>query len=508
MIYAFYIDDKKKEYHQFDVSNNEYKTFEEMPKFRNDALLIVYGQTFPTRAKIWDITTVEKIIYFPGPKNIARLNIKYFNAYTRASKINMFLKNMLRIYKKQVAEISQLNLKKAVEFECDMVGSIGFINSKKLLINDTFFELYEKVRESYSKKNLLSRKEIIEICNDNKYDLFKKGKWHLSHQNLLSTGDKKLESYVKAAEIAGRLKYMQPFYDKLVDINHNVYGTITGRISTTNPNIQGIQKEWIAGNIYSFDFTAFEVMIYLSLYKPGIIDKYNDSGEKDLYMFLFNLFTKNRAKEEYRDKFKFLTIMILYGGTKKDCTYRFDEFGEKLYDKISFHLGIEKVKESLVNHIKRTGRYLINEDLDYTICDRNSFLFFRQAPLAKEISRKYKDELKEEYWSSDDRIFLSRKIYHDKLTYEKGIVEETISLFETITKLALNYHIQGIGAQVIKTVAKKLLYRIKSQILILRHDEVLIDINNDNDIEITPAIMKDVFWSYFKTKINVKTTKI
>jgi len=508
MTIAFYIDHKKHEYHLFDIDSNQYSVLQEMPKFTATDLLIVYDQSFPSRAKIWDIVTVEKMIYFPGPKNLARLNLKYYHKYTRAAKLESHLKNTVRIYKKQLTEMAQLNLREAIDFESSMVGTIGFINSKKLKIKESLFTEYEEIREKYNKKDLLTRKEIINICIENKYDLFHKMKWNLTHKNLLATGNKRIEKHVKMAELAGRMKYIEPFYNKEVDINHNIYGAITGRITTSNPNIQGIQKEWINGNVYSFDYTAFEVMIYLALYKPGIIDYFKDSGEKDLYMFLFNLVTKNRAKEEYRDKFKFLTIMILYGGTKSDCEYRFGEFGEKLYNKISFYLGIDKVKERLINHIKRTGRYLINEDTSYSICDRNSFLFFRQAPLAKEYSRKYKDELKEEYWSNDERIFLSRKMYHDKLTYEKGVVEETISLFETITKLALNYHIQGIGSQVLKTTAKKMLSKIKSQILILRHDEVIVDITDDNDIKIIPQVMADVFWQYFKTDINVKTKKI
>src|SRR5690606_30719042 len=102
MTIAFYIDHKKHEYHLFDIDSNQYSVLQEMPKFTATDLLIVYDQSFPSRAKIWDIVTVEKMIYFPGPKNLARLNLKYYHKYTRAAKLESHLKNTVRIYKKQL----------------------------------------------------------------------------------------------------------------------------------------------------------------------------------------------------------------------------------------------------------------------------------------------------------------------------------------------------------------------------------------------------------------------
>jgi len=508
MTVAIYYTEQKQKYCIFDVDAKTYVEEDKLPKYTEQDLIITYDQIFPSRAKIHDICVAEKIIYFPHPKTLSRLNHKYFHKYEPAKKIEQLLRNIYRIYKEQLKEILDQYLHKAVGFESSIAGSIAFINSKKISLKNSFLEDFEKKRDSYNKGGILTKKQVIEILIKNHIDLSKNGKWDLTHEKLLKTEIPDIVKYVEAAKQASNFIYEKQFYAKSLNISHNQFGAVTGRITTTNPNLQGIQKKWIEGNVYSFDFTSFEVMIYLSLYKPDIIYDFEDSKEKDLYMYLFNLVTRNQAKEERRTDFKFLTIMILYGADAKTCEYRYGKFSDYLFPRITKLFGIDKVKESLIENVKRTGRYLIVPDISYTIQDRISFLFRKNYPLANEFKKKYKQELNIEYWSDNPRIFDSRTKFHDKLIYEKGVVQETYLLHEQLNKFVLNYHIQGFGAYRIKLCDKALLSKIKSQILILRHDEFIVDITDEKDLDVIPSVMKSVFFKYTKSKINIKCQKI
>jgi hypothetical protein len=508
MTVAIYHNEQKGKYCIFDVDTKVYIEEDNLPKYTEQDLVITYDQIFPSRAKIHDICVAEKIIYFPGPKTLSRLNHKYFHKYEPAKKTEQLLRNIYRIYKEQIKETVDQYLSKSVNFENGIAGTIAFINSKKITLKNSFLEEFEEKRDLYKKGGLLTKKQIIEILIKNHIDLFKKGTWDLTHEKLIKTDIPEIIKHVEKAKMAANFTYEKQFYSKSLNIRHNQFGAVTGRISTSNPNIQGIQKKWIEGNIYSFDFTSFEVMIYLSLYNPDIIYDFEDSKEKDLYMYLFNLVTKNRAKEERRTDFKFLTIMILYGADAENCKYRYGEFSTYLYPRITKLFGIDKVKESLMESVKRTGRYLIVPDISYTIQDRLSFLFKKNYPLAKDFKRKYGKELSIEYWSDNPKIFESRTKFHDKLIYEKGVVMETYEIHDRLNELVLNYHIQGFGAYIIKLCAKALLPKIKSQILIMRHDEFIVDITDEKDLDIIPSVMKNVFFKYTKSNINVKCQKI
>lgn len=508
MTTAIFHSEKTGKYCIFNVDAKTYVEVEILPKYTYEDLIITYDQIFPTRAKIHDICVAEKIIYFPGPKTLSRLNHRYFHKYEAPKKTEQLLRNLYRIYKEQVKEILDQYLNKAVGFENGIAGTIAFINSKHISLKNSFLEDFERKRDLFKKGNLLSKRQVIEILIKNHIDLSKNGKWDLSHAKLLKTGIPEIEKYVEKAKQASNFTYEKQFYAKRLPIRHNQFGAVTGRLTTSNPNIQGIQKEWIEGNVYSFDFTSFEVMIYLSLYKPDIIDDFEDSKEKDLYMYLFNLTTKNQAKEERRTDFKFLTIMILYGANEKACEYRYNKFSTYLYPRITKLFGIDKVKESLIENVKRTGRYIIVPDISYTIQDRISFLFKKNYPMAKEFKKKYGKELDIEYWSDSPKIFDSRTKFHDKLIYEKGIMQETYEIHDRLKELVLNYHIQGFGAYIIKLCAKALMGKIKSQILIMRHDEFIVDITDDKDLDLIPSVMKNVFFKYTKSNINVKCQKI
>ena len=510
MIYVVAEDTKQNVFHIMDVETKSKEEAKTLPAFKHEDLIITCGQIFVTKAAIHDVTLVEKMIYFPGPKTIARLQQKYFLKISHLTKFDSLLNMILRVYKAQLKEIREQRLERAVEFETSITGTLAYINSKKITIKDSFLKSHEDRRDSFSKKRTMSRTEIIEECVKNKYNFFdkSKGQWDLSKKNLLSVDNKRFKDHLEASFENEILRYEKQYYQKHLPINHNQFGAITGRITTTSPNIQGIQKKWIEGNIYSFDYTGFEVMIFLNLYNPFIIKEYEKSGQEDLYMFLFDKLTDNRSKPELRDDLKYLLIKIIYGAEERTCIKDYGKFGEYMYPRIVKMFDIKKIKDDLIAHILRMGRYLIVPNINYTIRDKYSYMLFKNAPIAKDLKKKYGSELNTEYWSDDPKTYTSRKTYHDKLTYEKGIVQEAIDTHKTLTRLCLNYHIQGIGAYILKKCMSRLARQIESQILILRHDEFIVDILREKDIEIVQKTMEDVFFSIMKGNINVKTSRI
>ena len=513
---VFYI---KETYHIYDPEANIYMEEKNLSSVKQQDIIITCNQSFITRSKIYDIYTIEKVIYFPGPKNISRLNEKYLHKKLNSSQsVKEVLRKIYSLYKHQIKEVKEYGLSDYIDFEADIAGTLAYINSGFIEMKESFLTELEEKMNSFKKEKVLSRKQIIQIANDKKYPLFSstKGKWDLNYNRLLETGDKDLISHVNASTKQNNITYEKQFYKEKLPINHNQFGAKTGRISTTKPNIQGMQKDWIKGNIYSFDYSGFEVIIFMSLYNQSLLQEYTDSGYKDLYGFLFKKITMlNFNPDKFAEKqpekraiFKRMLISILYGATESDIKYLFGEKASKMYSEIVFTLNIKNIKSRLIDHVKRTGRYLIWDKISFTIQDEHSYLFKTTAPMAKEFERKYGKELKKEYWSDEKETYLSRETFHDKLTYEKGIVIQAINSYNMVNKYCLNYHIQGIGSCIIKKTMKTLLSKIKSQILILRHDEFIIDIKDDADIETVKTVMEEVFFKMTKANISVKCKQI
>ena len=88
-------------------------------------------------------------------------------------------------------------------------------------------------------------------------------------------------------------------------------------------------------------------------------------------------------------------------------------------------------------------------------------------------------------------------------------MEELNTLKSSIQRNLISYHIQGLGAMIIKTAAKYIVSAArKSRLLILKHDEALVDVNEEGQDEIIVKAMQDAFYDIAKGSVNVEIRKI
>lgn len=471
--------------------------------------IITCDQLFTTRAKQYDVCVIEKMIFFPGPKNLRRLYLKYTHKDIDLNSIANVLKAIETVYKKQQELVNKNKLQKAVSFHSVLSGFISFVNQgKNINLNDFFINSLEEKKNKVDKNKNLSRSELINYMTQKRYDFYdvNTGSFKLNHDFMLSLNDDFLNEYIRNEKNKGQYNAVKN-YNKSNKINHTMWGTITGRITTSEPNIQGLKLNTIepSYSLYSFDFTGFEIIIYLSLYNKSLLSEFIESGKNDVFSFLFYKiypskykFDSDLLKEkepETRQKFKMLTLRTLYGATKEDVAYWYGDGVVKLYNTLNVLLSKNKSVDYLLNYCQKTGRYLINDYINLSIQDRSSFNVHN-------LHSEYKNFKKHK---GDYSLQNGRDLY----TKERGIVIEWEDSFSKVKKLCLNYNIQGTGAVIIKQALIDIIKsQIKSQILILRHDEVIVDIKELSDINKIELALKKAAIDVIGVDINIKTNKI
>lgn len=506
--------------HLYNVTDNE---FFDAPDIKSANLektdfIVCCNQEFVIRNKQIDVCVVEKMIYFPGPKNLQRLYQKYTHkSFEEENKIKPILKAIATVYKRQQPVIKELLLSKAVLLQSEIAGTIAYINSGKIQVKDDYIETHTKRRETMHFIGLMSREELIKhltiIRYPHKDDLGVR--FNLSHKNLLSVNDEKLNAHVAAEQARSEHLYYLQYAKSELNINHKSFGSVTGRITTSDPNIQGMDKSIIKGNIWSFDFTGFEIMIYLCLYKKGIMDDFIYSKKKDIYGFIFwELYPDKYGYDsddfktnhpEPRQMFKELCIKILYGATLKECQFFYGNKIDKIYKKIYDLFDVKRVQTELLEYACKSGRYLINKKYNISVSDQNANILARILPESKRIHIPENINA----WSDAPENTVIKAGYHDIFTKERGILLETAEKMREVKKHVLNYNIQGTGALIIKIAVKYAIRSgIKSKILMLRHDEIIADIVLENDKREIVYAMEDACKEVILQYINIDMKQV
>ena len=484
-----------------------------------NSTILTCGQSFVTRLHQYDISVIEKMIFFPGRKDLKRLYEKYSHKTIDVSNISYILKGIAYVYKRQQEYIDKYQIRKAVDFHAETAGIIAYINAgAQIAIKDEYIQEIADMSKELSSYQIMSRQEVISYMTTKRYDFYEvnTGKFRLDHAFLLSLNDPILTYQVEGESFKGKFAQKKTL-QKYMPINHSIYGAITGRIQTAAPNIQGIDKNAIQpkGELYSFDFTGFEIIIYLSLYNLPLLQEFTSSGKNDIFAWIFYKLYPNKynfdsdqlkANEpDKRNSFKTLVIRSLYGATKDDVVYWYGDKILPLYKNVLIMLNIVAAKKELVDYASRTGRYLINKAYNLSTQDRWVNTFAVLQPEAK----KWREIMSGHVFSDEGRFIVKKEAFDELNTKERGIVEKCIEAYKNVLKLALNYHIQGTGAFIIKKAVHYMLKQnIASQILIIRHDEVLVDLVNQDDIYKIQIAMAKAAKDIIGHNIHVKCQKI
>lgn len=500
--------------------NNIYKIndIKEIP-YKIGDIIICCGQSFVTRMPQYDISVIEKMVFFPGRKDVKRLYEKYSHKTTDVSNINNILKAIAFVFKRQQEYIEMYKIGNAVDFHADTAAVIAYINSgAPIIIKDQYINEIEEMSKELSEYKIMSREELTSYMSSKRYNFLdiNTGKFNLSHSFLLSLNDPVLTKQVEGESFKGKFAQKKTLA-KYMPINHSIYGAITGRIQTSAPNIQGIDKNAIhpKGTLYSFDFTGFEIIIYLALYNEALLNEFKSTNKEDVFAWMmFKLypgkftFDSDQLKSiepDRRNKFKKLVIQTLYGATIDDVCFWYGQEITSLYKSILGLLNVNAAKKELIDYATRTGRYLVNKKYNLSIQDR----WVKDYNILRPEAQKWKHLMGDDVFSDESR-FIVQKSYFDELhTKEKGIVEKCIESYRNVVKLCLNYHIQGTGAFILKKAVSNILKsKISSQVLILRHDEVIVDITNNEDIAKIQIAMSHAAKEIINHNIHIKSQVI
>lgn len=507
--------------HFFDFIENKFFDFPKIKdaKLNDTDFLIVCNQEFIAKNRQIDVCVVEKMIYFPGPKNLQRLFQKYTHKpFEDENKIKPILRAIHTIYKKQQPLIKELMLGQAIMFNSEIAGTIAYINSGFATIKDSFIDDFYKKKEKLNYTGQMGKNELVEYMHSKgyKYHDYNTGKHLLNHKYLLSFNDQTLNNHVEISSKKSEHLHLSQFAHKQIGINHKSYGAVTGRITTSNPNIQGIDPANIDGNIWSFDFTGFEIMIYLAEYKKSILDDFIYSNKKDIYGFIFwELFPDKYGYDsdefkinnpDARKLFKDLCIKTLYGASLSDVKYMYGDKIEKLYNKVYKYMDVGRPTRDLLDYATKSGRYLLNRKYRVSVSDEDIDIFARLIPVANKIDIPMDSP---SYYSDNPKNAVIKAEFHDIFAKERGILLEVRDKYYKIKKHLLNYNIQGTGAVIIKLAAKyAVISKMKSKILILRHDEIIADIATENDKREIVYAMEDACKEVLGYYINIDMKKL
>ena len=272
--------------------------------------------------------------------------------------------------------------------------------------------------------------------------------------------------------------------DGRVHTNYNQMGTTTGRISSSDPNLQNIpvrtiygrqiRKAFIPGKGYDIlmasDYSQIELRILAHLSgDQNMIDSFN--REEDIHdrtaSEVFNVDYK-KVPENFRRKAKAINFGIIYGMTEFGLASRLAIPGEEAKD-----------------YIKR---------------------YFERYPLVEKYIRKLINSAVKNGYSS---TMFGRKRYIKELGSSNARIRGLGERF------AVNTPIQGSAADIMKLstiqLHKKLVSKcIDSNIILHVHDEIVLELKkrDKNTVEkIIRKSMEDVLELKVKLKVDIKTGK-
>jgi DNA polymerase-1 len=265
--------------------------------------------------------------------------------------------------------------------------------------------------------------------------------------------------------------------DNRIHTTYNQLGTTTGRISSSDPNLQNIpvrtelgrqiRKAFVPGQGYDYllssDYSQIELRILAHLSEDEkLIDIFNKNG--DIHTFtaseIFGVDIKD-VTEELRRKAKAINFGIIYGMT---------EYGLK-------------------------SRLSINEDEAREYIN----LYFKRYPKVKSYINFL---IKEAYKKGFTTTLFGRKRYISELGSSNGRLR---SLGE---RLAVNTPIQGTAADIMKLATVKLYNDIRdneidANILLQVHDELVLEIKN-KDLEDIKKIVRNAMENCVNLKVAIK----
>lgn len=425
-----------------------------------------------------------------------KIDIKHFTKYQKelSGKLNSLIP---LIYKEardsikanyDLLEISEFNI---IEKYQELASLMYKKKSDLNLFNKSFDSLsVEEILAYKMEFNIASPKQIGIVFFDlMKMPVIKKTKSGFSVdeevlEELKNRGHKIAEYMLEHRKLTKLLSTYVEALPKLTDKNHRIHtnynqsGTATGRLSSSEPNLQNIPSRTDEGmkiregfipkegySLLAFDYSQIELRVLAELSKDeNLIDAY----EKDIDLHsltakkLFNLDEYEEISREQRAIAKIVNFSIIYGKTA---------FG------LAKELGISNEEAKL--YIER---------------------YFEQYPRVKELENKILEDARDKSYVRT--MFGRRRIIPELKSTNKNIKQQG-------ERMAVNTVIQGSAADILKIVMVKLHEVLKEKedifMLLQVHDELLFEVENEK-LEEYIGIIRDIMENTIKLEnIKLKT---
>ncbi|MDP2820730.1 MAG: DNA polymerase [bacterium] len=256
--------------------------------------------------------------------------------------------------------------------------------------------------------------------------------------------------------------------------NFNQLGTVSGRLSCNQPNLQNIPKKGKLAdairkcfvsengfNLFSFDYSQMELRVCAYLSKDEKMNKFFNE-EKDIHK---------------------MTASLIFEKDETTVTNEEREIGKRLNFSVIYGM----------------GPYGFSEATGYSIEQATEFIaiFYQQFSGISAFKQKIVEELDKNKFT---QTFFGRKRFFPELSGSLNFREK-----EKVVRMAFNHVVQGTSADIIKTAMVKIAPFFSNDVrLILQiHDELIFEIKNNKE-DCVPKI-KEIMESIFEmTKIEIE----
>ena len=468
----------------------------------NDKMYVTFGVEMKG-IPIYDIKVIEKIILYEKSKTLENISQRYFQK--RPPTLNTPKQNLNfleRIFKAQRKEIKRLGLSQAVNFEVRMSKYLAYFNHHAVLVDKGL--LHKDISSMEMKPcNLSSKSQVVAYLKSKGFDANIKN-WYLKSLN-----DAELDNYIHNRSIRSKIGHLTLILDRdAISINHAQYGSVTGRMTTANPNAIGLKK-YIKG-LSGIDYVAQEAMIYKHYFEPKALDDFNGG---DLNGFITaNLFgikgDYNQVKKSHPSKRAFVKLCILQCMNGQDRKGFRRKFGSKLlplFEKFLAIMEFDSNRKLLLSYATGNGKYRACDWIGKTISDRYSIEHSYLKARYKKALEEYKDLCiaRGIKFNHPDKGFVrdygwTSKDGHAESTYRENI--------RNMKSVVMNRLVQTTGAVITKRAVMRCIdYIVKNDIdnspVMVVYDDI--KFKNNNSLEELGLEMKIAYKEVMKKDIDI-----
>ena len=414
-----------------------------------------------------------------------------------------FCFKLVNIYKKKLVEKNLSAL--FFEIELPLIKVLANMELEGFLLDITYLK---KLQEDFEKRISVYEKEVYELCEE-EFNLASPkqlgdilfGKLELptgkkSKTGQYSTDNEVLESLVEDYPVAGKIinlrrltKLNSTYVLGLLNIasiktqrvhsNFLQTGTVTGRLSSTNPNLQNIPIREEEGrkirssfivpegkSLFCCDYSQVELRILAHISnEDNLIAAFKDG--LDIHQFVASLIydiSLGEVTPQQRYFAKAVSFGIVYG----------------------------------------QGARSLSKQLDISLKDASTFIqdYYNRYPKIKNFINEAKEKVRERGYC--ETIF-------NRLRYVPEVLSSDRRLISFADRIAVNTPIQGSAADIVKKAMIEIDYQIKTRGLATRmivqvHDELVFEVP-DNEKEIIGEIVPDIMENIVDLAVPLKVSK-